>query len=172
MFQYPVVSHDLLKRYVVEGWHLNPVVQVQNGLPYSVGTSGTITGAFSSGMSGTGSSSYLLQIGRNTRKMPSTVVVDSRLQKDISLNERLNIELVAEAFNLLNYVNATGISSTAYTIGGCVATAAPETCNLTYNPLVKGGGVSAQSGFGAITNADSNFVYSQRQIQLGVKFDF
>ena len=79
------------------------------------------------------------------------------------MSQRFNLELVAEGFNLLNYVNVTGINSTAYSISGSTLKSAP---------FVNGGGVSAQSGFGAITNADSTFTYSQRQIQLGMKLDF
>jgi outer membrane receptor protein involved in Fe transport len=162
MFAYPGTATDW-KKFVTNGWHLNPVVQIQNGLPYSAGVSGTISGAAGSGLTGSSSSAYLLQIGRNTLKMPRTVVVDARLQKDVQLSQRFNLELVAEGFNLLNYVNVTGINSTAYSISGSTLKSAP---------FVNGGGVSAQSGFGAITNADSTFTYSQRQIQLGMKLDF
>jgi hypothetical protein len=146
------------------GWHLNPVLQVQNGLPYSAGVSGTISGAAASGLAGSGSSGYLLQIGRNTVRQPTTADLDARLQKDIGLGERFNLELLGEAFNVLNHMNVTGINSTAYSIG--------STGTLTYQSFGPGLGKSGQSGFGAISNADSTFVYSQREIQLGVKLDF
>jgi outer membrane receptor protein involved in Fe transport len=146
------------------GWHVNPVLQVQNGLPYSAGVSGTISGAAGSGMTGSGSSAYLLQLGRNAVKMPTTADLDARLQKDIGLGERFNLELLGEAFNLLNHMNVTGVNTTAYSIG--------SSGTLTYQSFNAGPGKSAQSGFGAITNADSTFVYSQREIQLGVKLDF
>lgn len=151
------------QKYLENGWHLNPILQAQNGLPYSAATSGTISGAASSGLTGSGSSSYLSQIGRNTYKQPNTVNLDTRLQKDIELNERFNLELIGEAFNLLNHVNVTGVNSTAYSISGS---------NLVYQSYNPGGGVSGESGFGAVTNADSNFVYSQRQVQLSLKLDF
>ncbi len=146
------------------GWHLNPVLQVQNGLPYSAGVSGTISGAAASGMTGSGSSGYLLQIGRDTFRMPPTLDLDTRLQKDVALGERFNLELLGECFNLLNHMNVTGVNSTAYSIG--------STGTLTYQAFNPGLGKSSQSGFGAITNADSTFVYSQREIQLGLKLDF
>ncbi len=152
------------QKYLENGWHLNPVIQVQNGLPYSAGVSGTISGAAGSGLTGSGNSGYLLQTGRNTFKQPSTANVDLRLQKDLQLTERFNVELLGEAFNLFNHMNVTSVNSTAYSIG--------STGTLTYNPFNPGPGKSSQSGSGAITNADSNFVYSQRQIQLGVKLDF
>ncbi len=172
MLTYPGVHSGVL-RYIEDGWHFNPVVQVQNGLPYSAGVSGTISGAYASGLSGSGNSGYLLQLSRNTHRQPRTVVFDARVEKDVRVSERLNLELVAEGFNLLNYVNVTGVNSTAYSIGGCVSSAAPETCNLTYQPFSNAaGGLNTQSGFGSYTNADSNFVYSQRQLQLGMKLDF
>ncbi len=151
------------KKYFENGWHVNPVLQVQNGLPYSAGVSGTISGAAGSGLTGSGSSAYLLQIGRNTDKQPTTADLDARLQKDITISERFNFELLGEVFNALNHLNVTGVNSTSYSISGT---------NLNYQSFNPGLGVSGQSGFGAITNANSNFVYSQREIQLGLKLDF
>ena len=162
LLTYPGAHHGTLK-YVADGWHLNPVFQVQNGLPYSASVSGTISGAAGSGMTGSGNSGYLLQLGRNTIQQPTTAVLDMRLQKDVHFTERYNLELVAEAFNLLNHVNVTGVNSTAYSISGS---------SLKYNPYSAGTGLTAESGFGSVTNADSTFVYSQRQIQLGLKLDF
>jgi outer membrane receptor protein involved in Fe transport len=154
------------QKYFENGWHLNPVLQVQNGLPYSAGVSGTIAGAASSGLAGSGNSGYLLQIGRNTYRQPTTANLDARLQKDLPLSEKhhMNLELLGEAFNLLNHMNVTSVNSTAYSIG--------STGNLTYQSFNAGPGKSSQSGFGAISNADSTFVYSQREIQLGLKLDF
>jgi len=151
------------QRYFVNGWHLNPELQMQNGLPYSAGLSGTISGAAGSGINGSGSSSYLLQLGRNTFRQPNTIVLDTRLQKDILVRERYNLQLLGEAFNLPNHVNVTSVNTTAYSISGT---------SLAYSPFSPGNGISNQSGFGSITNANSNFVYSQRQIQLGLKLDF
>jgi hypothetical protein len=179
LFTYPVQSSGWMK-YLADGWHLNPIVQIQNGLPYSYGVSGTITSsgtgatpAYSSGVTGSGNSGYLLQTGRNSVKQPMTVEVDARVQKDVRVSERFNVELVAEAFNLLNYVNVTSVNSTAYSIGGCNTASATATCNVTYQPFANtAGALTTQSGFGAITNANSNFTYSQRQVQLGLKLDF
>ena len=41
---------------------------------------------------------------------------------------------------------------------------------MTFVPLVGAG--HAGSGFKAITNANSNFAYSPRQMQLALRFDF
>src|SRR6185437_2581883 len=102
MLQYPGRSNNWM-RYLSDGWHLNPVLQWQNGLPYSAGVSGTQPGsgtlkASGSGMNGSGSSGYLLQLGRNTFKYPNTTVLDCRLQKDLRISEKYNIELLGEMF--------------------------------------------------------------------------
>lgn len=167
LLNYPGNAQDW-KKYFINGWHLNPVIQAQNGLPYSAGVSGTqpksgSLSAAGSGINGSGTSTYLLQIGRNTFKQPETVDVDLRLQKDVQISERFNLELLGEFFNLANHVNVTSVNSTAYSISGS---------SLVYQPFSPGPGISSQSGFGAITNANSNFVYSQRQVQLGLKLDF
>ena len=167
MWQYPGKSSNW-SRFVTDGWHVNPVLQIQNGLPYSAGVSGTqpASGALKaagSGMNGSGSSAYLIQLGRNTFRQPSTTVLDCRLQKDLRVSERFNFELLGEMFNVLNHQNVTGVNATAYSINSTANT-------LVYQPAT-GAGVNA-SGFGTVNNADSNFVYSQRQIQVGVKLDF
>jgi outer membrane receptor protein involved in Fe transport len=171
ILQYPGNSHSWA-RFLSDGWHLNPVLQMQNGLPYSAAVSGTQPkggtnaaplSAAGSGMNGSGSSGYLLQLGRNTFRQPSTTVLDCRLQKDLRMSERFNLELLGEMFNVLNHQNVTGMNTTAYSINSTANT-------LVYQPAT-GAGVNA-SGFGTVNNADSNFVYSQRQVQLGIKLDF
>jgi len=171
LLSYPGQSKGLLK-YLTNDWHLNPTFQMQSGLPYSAGVSGTQTGAAGSGMNGSGSSSYLLQIGRNTFKQPNTTVVDVHLSKDIPVRDQIKFELFGDAFNLANHQNVTGVSSTAYSINNTATTTSPITPanTLVYQPI-QGAGVSA-SGFRAVTNSGSTFVYSQRQIQIGVKLDF
>jgi hypothetical protein len=93
---------------------------------------------------------------RNYFHMPNTAVLDLRLSKILAVHENYQIELSGEAFNLFNHQNITSLNTTAYTVGG---TAAAPT--VTYN-----------SGFGTVTNSNSNFAYSQRQIQLGARIRF
>jgi Carboxypeptidase regulatory-like domain len=178
LVQYPGHSNTWM-RYVTDGWHFNPILQWQNGLPYSAGVSGTqasVSGpnnttisANGSGMNGSGTSGYLLQIGRNTYKMPNTTVLDMRLQKDLRVSERLNLELLGEVFNVLNHQNVTSMNATAYSINATASSTTPAN-TLVYQPS-QGAGINA-SGFGTVSNSNSNFVYSQRQIQLGIKLDF
>ncbi|WP_049961231.1 TonB-dependent receptor [Pseudacidobacterium ailaaui] len=162
LLNYPGAATSWVK-YFTNGWHLNPIFQAQNGLPYSASFSGTLSGAAASGIIGSGSSSWFPQIGRNTYQMPRTMDLDLRLQKDLRFSERFNLELLGEVFNVANHQNVTGIYSTAYSLNS-------STNTLVYQSKT-GVGVNA-TGFGAVTNSNSNFVYSQRQVQLGMKLDF
>jgi outer membrane receptor protein involved in Fe transport len=99
-------------------------------------------------------------------KMTPRLTMNLGLRYDkehLRVSERFNFELLGEMFNMLNHQNVTGVNSTAYSINGTANT-------LVYQPST-GAGVNA-FGFGTANNADSNFVYSQRQIQVGIKLDF
>jgi len=62
------------------------------------------------------------------------------------------LEFFAEAFNLMNHQNITGITDEAYTLSGT---------SLTPN-----------SSFGNYTNSNSNYMYTPRQIQLAARYHF
>lgn len=178
-------SPNLLKGYagrLTNGWHFNPIFTWQTGLPYSAGVSGKQPNAtvssklykpYSSGLNGTGTSTWLPNLGRNSFAQPDTYVFDVRLQKDFRINERFNFEFVGEAFNLINHQNVTGMNTTAYSItaaGSSIGGTPLPQNSLVFNPPT-GSGITA-SGFGTVNNSNSNFSYTQRQVQLGMKFDF
>lgn len=155
----PVFPASGYKKYLVNGWTLAPIFQAQSGLPFTGSVGGTCCGtgtqiAFGSGPQGTGVNR--LPGLRNTYSYPRTFILDTRLAKQIPIGERMNLELIAEAFNFLNHVNYTGVSTTLYSVGGT-----PTAPTLTYS-----------SSFGAYNNANSNFIYNPRQIQVGARFNF
>ena len=51
-------------------------------------------------------------IGRNTYIGPGAATVNVRVSREISFRERFRIQLIGEAFNLLNHVNFTNINTT------------------------------------------------------------
>ena len=142
--------------WLANGWQLAPIYQAQSGLPYSLLTSGTPTGGLGSSINGSGGANRILETGRNTYRYPRTQVIDLRLSKTVKLRERYQLQLLGEAFNLANHVNVTGINNTGYLVGS--TNGVPT---LTYN-----------SPFGTVTNANSNFAYSTRYLQIGAKFTF
>jgi hypothetical protein len=147
-------------------WQLAPIYQWQNGLPYTLRTSGSAPGGVAGAINGSGGSfdaARILEVGRNTFRRPNTSVVDLRLSKRLTYRERFGVELSAEAFNLFNHVNITGVNQTGAFVGSNVinalGTAAVPTLTL-------------NGPFGSNTNANSNFAYSPRQIQLGIRVRF
>ncbi len=163
-------------KWLANDWRLSPIVQIQNGLPYSLFTSGSAPGGLASGINGSSGRSGIDIIGRNTFTMPRTAVTDLHLAKRFPLRgERYTVEFWGDAFNLFNHQNYTGVNTTGYSVsttnvstqtGTVTCTSAAPCLNYnvnssTFAPL-----------FGSRTNSNSNFIYTPRQIQLGVRFIF
>ena len=167
VLKYPK-SFTGFKSTLLDGWNLDPLVQVQNGLPYSLTTSGFPSGASaSSGWNGAGAgTAYVPNIGRNSFQFRRTAVFDLRAEKRILLHDRYNLQLLGECFNVFNHENFTSVNSVGYDFGsGTSATAANGTTTyttpLTYAP-----------SFGTYNNANSNYAYSPRQVQLALRLEF
>lgn len=164
-------------------WQVAPLWQWQSGLPYSVKTSSTPgacpaapavcnfgqpLGGFSGngGLNGS-NGDFRIYGGRNVYNQPATQNVDMKLTKNVKVNERYSAELSGEVFNVFNHQNFTAVGTTGYFIGtsgstGLPGVILPNVRTLTYNT----------GAFGVPTNANSNFTYSPRQVQLGVKVKF
>ncbi len=140
------------QKWLANDWQLSPILQIQNGLPYSITTSGYAPGGLSSSINGSGGDYRLPWVGRNTYRMPSTAIFDLSLAKTFPIREKYRLQFLAEGFNVFNHQNYTGASSYGYYISGNT---------LTY-----------QSSFGRLTNSNSNFIYTPRQIQFGVRLHF
>ena len=141
------------KQYLLNGWDLYPLVQIQDGLPYSASTSSFSSAGLLSGLNGSGvSPSFIPQLGRNTRRLRATEVFDLRVQKQFTLGDKYHLQLIGDGFNMLNHVNDTSINSTAYQFSG--------------NTL------QYQSNYGTYNNANNNITYTPRQVQISARFQF
>jgi hypothetical protein len=166
------------KSYLLNDYEVSPSLQIQSGLPYSIGTSGTLTTGFTAsgstlsaiggGINGSGYSSgpngtsRVPGFERNGFQQPKTTVVDLRLSKRFDVADRVKLEFLGEAFNVANHQNVTTVNTTAYTVASTTAT---KTNTLTYTTAVP--------TFGAPTATNtSGFSYAPRQIQLGVRAQF
>ncbi|MBV9670694.1 MAG: TonB-dependent receptor, partial [Acidobacteriales bacterium] len=138
--------------YLVNDFTIAPIWQWQNGNPYTLSVSGNAPGGAIGGINGSGGPNRIIELGRNTFRQPNTSDVDLRISKRFALTERYRLELLGEAFNLLNHQNITGVNSLGYIISGNT---------LTYQPA-----------FGSFTNANSNTIFRERQLQLAVRFEF
>src|SRR5882724_8290643 len=134
----------------------------QSGLPYSLVTAGTPSGALGAGVNGSNGRKDIDVVGRIKFRMKRTIDMDLRLSKKVRFGERYAVELLGEAFNIFNHQNVTSVNNTGYIIG---STTDPTTkaVNATLN---------FNSSFGSVNNSNSNFAYSPRQLQIGFRFLF
>jgi hypothetical protein len=89
--------------------------------------------------------------GRGIIEGPPTKRVDLTLSKNFHFSESLRLQLRAEAFNVFNWTNPRGLSTTVW--------------SQTTQPIAQGG--SGSSTFGQVTS-----FRDPRVIQLGAKFNF
>jgi hypothetical protein len=130
--------------HLLNGWTISPIYTYFSGRP--------ITGEISGGsLNGTNGENRLPFITRNSFRTPSLHNVDLRLSKRFRFKETMSLEFLAEAFNLFNRTQVTGVNTTLYTRSGN---------NLNFN-----------NNFGVISAA-GNTLYRERQVQLAVRFRF
>jgi hypothetical protein len=133
------------------------------------------------GVNGSNGAFRIDAIGRNTFRFPSTYVQDLRLSKTIKVQERYAVELMADVFNLANHSNVTGVTTLGYSVStGTVATPSGNfTCssaapclNFNTSGATPTTGAPFAPQLGVPNSANSNFSYSPRQLQLGVRVKF
>ena len=175
-------QHKGWLKYAVDGWQASPVVQIQNGLGNTLQTASSYPTVYvgtqefqrvSSGMTGAGGSWQIPGTERNGFRQPNTYVVDLRLAKQFQVCKQSKAEFSADAFNLFNHRNVTGVNTTsAYTISSPSSGTAGVTENPTIIPYSSAVSSTNSSLFNAPSSANSNFVYGVRQIQFGVRVMF
>ena len=159
--------------YLVNDFELAPTFQTQSGLPYSVGISGSSAKLYPTGsttqqsiintssFNGTGGTNRIPGLDRNDYQYPKTWGVDLRASKKVIVREHYGLEFLAEAFNLTNHQNVTGVGATAYSISENTTTHTNNLVQYTATP------------FGAVTSTDnSNFAYNVRQLQMALRLTF
>jgi hypothetical protein len=159
--------------YLLNNFQLAPDFQTQSGLPYSVGISGSSAKLFPAGaatqqsiintssFNGTGGANRIPGLDRNSLRYPKTWVADLRASKRVVVHEHYSLEFLAEAFNLTNHQNVSGVGTTAYSISENTATHTNNLVQYTSTP------------FGSVTSTNnSNFAFNVRQLQMAVRLQF
>jgi outer membrane receptor protein involved in Fe transport len=139
-------------RGALGGWSLSWIATAYSGYPYSE--------LVTNDLNNDGNRSNDLVPGsRDSRRLPWTKNIDARLLRRIPLGKQVKLELIAEAFNLLNTTNISAQNRTLYNFTGGVLV--PQT-NLA-NP---------RSNFGVDSSTQVNFEDTQRIVQLAAKITF
>jgi hypothetical protein len=145
-------------------WGLSPIVQLQNGLPYTLSVSGSAPGGAISGINGSGGTNRIDILGNNSFRMPSQWEQDVRVSKTFTFQEKYKLELITDFFNVPNKQNVMGVNTSGYTIGTKASTCGTGVALpcLAFSPA-----------FGTVNGTNnSNFLWTPRQIQLGARFQF
>lgn len=97
-----VYAFDIGRNRLLRGWQLSTIANITSGRPLNLQASGDLNMNDSNGdrprVNG-------VTIGRNAAVSQAFASVDLRVQRNINFNERINLQLFAEFFNLLNRVN-------------------------------------------------------------------
>jgi hypothetical protein len=126
-------------------------------------------------INGSGGSTVLPTVGRNTLRLPDSTNIDMRLSRSFRLCEGLRLRASAEAFNLTNHLNYSAITQRAFLVGPPVplsGTTGPEVTPLVFqdDATVASEGLNVLT-FGAFTAAATSQTH-ERQIQLTLRLEF
>ena len=120
----------------------------------------------SGGVNGTGGTARVPGTDRNIFQFRRELILDLRVSKRFKIGDRVEAELLGESFNLANHLNQTGVGSmNAYGVSNGTAT----TPNVLTNNAANFGVFNPSTFLG---NANNNFIYTPRQVQLGARLQF
>ena len=165
----PVLRHsgERLRR-LANGWELESVAVARAGRPYSFDISGgsELPGGHLS-LNGSGGALYLPTVGRNTLRLPPTVIENLRVARGVKLG-RAHGEALVEAFNLFNHRNVSAVNERAYLVGQTAG-------GLTGLVFQDAAGLAAEGlngvPFGGATAASAETARA-RQVQVEVRVAF
>jgi hypothetical protein len=165
LYRLPGVNNANPLKWVANGWSINDSFQMQNGLPFTAGSSSSPSGAITSGWNGSGGGSLIPQIGVNTYKYPRRIVDDLRVQKEFALREGKSVELMANFFNVANHQNITGFQATyLYVLS--------NSAGVTSATYTGTDGTGAKSFMVPNNSNSSAFLYTPRQIEISARLNF
>ncbi len=157
---------------------------VYSGGAGSYGSGGNIYGGAISSSSGLATTGRPPQIGRNSIYAPGFNDLDMRVTREIPIYENLKLQLIGEAFNVLNRRIITGVNGTysQYSAAAAPTTKTPNpACNLnTQTPgpstaplqgCILPFTATGSSAFYA-PSSTSNTLYGPRQVQVSAKLSF
>jgi hypothetical protein len=109
---------------IARGWLLSTIFTAESGRPFSesigvnsvqfLNNDGAVYNGFG-GLRGQGSAgSFLPTIGRNSIYGANNYRLDLRIARQFHPTERLRVEILGEAFNVMNHSNYNGFNSTAF----------------------------------------------------------
>ena len=147
----PKIQGDGIGAMLVNNNQLGFIIQANSGLPFNIRTNRDLNN------DGNAANDRPLGIGRNAGRFGKVINVDARYVRFVNVGKR-RLELFAEAKNLFNKLNISGVNRVVATdVLGNPTTAIPSTI--------------IQCGSPAITPCATS-AYDQRSVQIGAKISF
>jgi hypothetical protein len=100
-------SQNSILGFLTSGWTLSGVISYQTGQPYSFTVNGDLNN------DGNDRNDRSPGTSRNSERLPSLFSVDPRLSRHIPIGP-VDVELIAEAFNVFNNKNVIGLQTLQY----------------------------------------------------------
>src|SRR5204862_7000389 len=148
------LSHSM--RYLLGGWQLSGILTAETGQPYS----GMVNSDLN--LDSNSRTDRTPGLGRDTFNLPNFVSLDPRITKNIPILERVKAQLILEAYNSLNRINYTSVSTTQFSSAtGCAG--APTICL---------GPPPPKTPFQTPLSTQLNFNPGSRIVQLSGKITF
>src|SRR5260370_2680585 len=102
--------HNRFLKTLAEGWQITGIFNAQSGEPYTALVNTDLNS------DGNSRNERAPGFGRNTFNMPAIISLDPRVSRTIALTERAKLQLIVEAFNVLNHQNITGVRTTFFAV--------------------------------------------------------
>ncbi len=138
---------NAVTRAIVNGTIVGLAMQFASGIPIYLRSASELNN------DGIGTADRPVGVGRNSINLPARYNVDLRLSRQVPVGGSRRLEAIAEVKNLFNTVQWSGVQNPAIAVN--TATGQPT-------------GTVPTSGKDLIANAG----YEQRQLQIGVRFQF
>ncbi len=154
---------------LVNGWSMGAIFTESSGRGYSYDVfGGTRLGGGRESINGSGGSTVLPTVGRNTLRLPDSANLDMRVSRSFPLGERVRLRAAAEAFNVMNHVNYSGVTQRAFLVGAAVNGVTPLVFQDAAAVATEGLNVLP---FGSYTAAGTGQA-RERQLQFGLRLEF
>ena len=148
-----------IERGILGGWQLSGIFTAESGQPYSGFLGFDLNGDSNRNTDRTPG------LGRDTFYLPTIVSLDPRITRNVNITEKYRLQFIAEAFNVFNRANITGVNQTEFNV------VSGATCTgVTTNTF--GECLRSVASFGHPTSTTINGGPGSRILQLAVKFAF
>jgi len=124
---------------------------VQSGLPYTALVSSDLNG------DGNNRNERAPGFSRNSFNMPASYSLDPRVTRTIKIHEKVSVQLIGEAFNVLNHSNFTAVRTTFYSVSA--GKLVPQTTGITAFGVPTAANVAAQGNVGRVLQLAAKIMF-------------